>query len=141
MKTAGDFYLRSVETDCQPANQPRYPNRWPVYDAHLPWCRVLNVGIEIRKYKFDTIVDNENLNVSTKDGWVAMLQQYFTTAWVPHNAGTNSFYTANLGNGVVAIGYKSQPVLVQPGQTDKLESILGRSGHSGQNGCRRAAPI
>ena len=53
-----------------------------------------------------------------------MLQQYFTTAWVPHNAGTNSFYTANLGNGVVAIGYKSQPVLVQPGQTDKLESIL-----------------
>ena len=76
------------------------------------------------KYKFDTIVDNENLNVSTKNGWVAMLQQYFTTAWVPQNTGTNNFYTANLGNGIVAIGYKSQPVLVQPGQTDKLESTL-----------------
>ena len=56
------------------------------------------------KYKFDTIVDNENLNVSTKNGWVAMLQQYFTTAWVPQNNGTNNFYTANLGNGLVAIG-------------------------------------
>ncbi|MBD3705269.1 membrane protein insertase YidC [Klebsiella pneumoniae] len=76
------------------------------------------------KYKFDTILDNENLNVSTKNGWVAMLQQYFTTAWVPRNNGTNNFYTANLGNGIVAIGYKSQPVLVQPGQTDKLQSTL-----------------
>lgn len=77
------------------------------------------------KYKFDTIVDNENLNVSTKDGWVAMLQQYFTTAWVPQNSGTNNFYTANLGNGVVAIGYKSQPVLVQPGQPTSWKAFCG----------------
>lgn len=47
------------------------------------------------KYKFDTIADNENLNVNAKDGWVAMLQQYFATAWVPRNDGTNNFYTAN----------------------------------------------
>ena len=62
-----------------------------------------------------------------------MLQQYFTTtAWVPQNSGTNNFYTANLGNGIVAIGYKSQPVLVQPGQTDKLEEhAVGRPGDSG----------
>lgn len=76
------------------------------------------------KYKFDTIADNENLNVSAKGGWVAMLQQYFATAWVPTNDGTNNFYTANLGNGLAAIGYKSQPVLVQPGQTGKLASTL-----------------
>ncbi len=25
-----------------------------------------------------------------------MLQQYFATAWIPHNDGTNNFYTANL---------------------------------------------
>ena len=35
------------------------------------------------KYKFDTIADNENLNISSKGGWVAMLQQYFATAWIP----------------------------------------------------------
>ncbi len=92
------------------------------------------------KYKFDTILDNENLNVSTKNGWVAMLQQYFTTAWVPRNNGTNNFYTANLGNGIVAIGYKSQPVLVQP-RPDRqtAEHAVGRPGYSGQNGCRCAA--
>lgn len=43
-----------------------------------------------------------------------MLQQYFATAWIPHNDGTNNFYTANLGNGIAAIGYKSRSrVLVQ----------------------------
>ncbi|MGK7604715.1 YidC/Oxa1 family insertase periplasmic domain-containing protein, partial [Salmonella enterica] len=62
------------------------------------------------KYKFYTIADNENLNVSSKGGWGAMLQQYFATAWIPRNAGTNNFYTANLGNGIGAIGYKAQPV-------------------------------
>nr|VXZ90525.1 Oxa1Ec [Klebsiella pneumoniae] len=69
-----------------------------------------------------------------------MLQQYFTTAWVPRNNGTNNFYTANLGNGVVAIGYKSQPVLVQPPDRQTAEHAVGRPGYSGQNGCRCAAP-
>ena len=53
-----------------------------------------------------------------------MLQQYFATAWIPHNDGTNNFYTANLGNGIAAIGYKSQPVLVQLGQTGAMNSTL-----------------
>jgi len=76
------------------------------------------------KYKFDKIADNENLNLSSQGGWVAMLQQYFATAWVPPANSANSFYTSNLGNGVAAIGYKSQPLLVQPGQTGDLGSTL-----------------
>ncbi|MDI7417310.1 membrane protein insertase YidC [Cronobacter turicensis] len=76
------------------------------------------------KYKFDNIADDENLNVNAKGGWVAMLQQYFATAWVPASNVTSNFYTADLGHGVAAIGYKSEPVQVQPGQTAKLASTL-----------------
>ncbi|WBM70692.1 membrane protein insertase YidC [Buttiauxella sp. WJP83] len=76
------------------------------------------------KYKFDTIADGENLNVNASNGWVAMLQQYFATAWVPNNQGTNNFYTTKLNNDVAAIGYKSAPQLVQPGQTAQLGSTL-----------------
>lgn len=36
-----------------------------------------------------------------------MLQQYFATAWIPHDSGVNTFYSANLGNGQAAIGYKA----------------------------------
>ncbi|MBK4714329.1 MULTISPECIES: membrane protein insertase YidC [Tenebrionibacter/Tenebrionicola group] len=76
------------------------------------------------KYKFDNIADNDNLNVNSQNGWVAMLQQYFATAWIPNASGTNNFYTANLGNGIAAAGYKSAPTLVQPGQTGALSSTL-----------------
>ncbi len=76
------------------------------------------------KVKFDNIADNDNLNANSQNGWVAMLQQYFATAWVPRNDGTNNFYTTNLGNGVAAAGYKSAPTLVQPGQTGQLNSTL-----------------
>ncbi|KAB8312792.1 membrane protein insertase YidC [Erwinia endophytica] len=76
------------------------------------------------KYKFDKISDNDNLNVTTNNGWVAMLQQYFATAWIPHTNGTNTLYTNNLGNGIVAIGYKSSPVSVAPGSQQNLSATL-----------------
>ncbi|PWW03075.1 membrane protein insertase YidC [Mangrovibacter plantisponsor] len=76
------------------------------------------------KYKFDKIADNENLNTTSQGGWIAMLQQYFATAWVPDTKGVNTFSTADLGNGVAAINYKSAPVVVQPGQTGTLGSTL-----------------
>ena len=76
------------------------------------------------KYKFDTINDNDNLNVTTPNGWVAMLQQYFATAWVPQTAGNNTLYTNNLGNGIAAIGYKSAPVTVAAGAQQDLKATL-----------------
>ena len=92
------------------------------------------------KYKFDTIADNENLNTTTSNGWVAMLQQYFATAWVPRTQGNNTLYTSNLGNGVAAIGYKSAPVTIAAGAAGSRCHPVGRSGNPGQNGRYRAAP-
>ena len=76
------------------------------------------------KYKFDKISDNENLSTTTNNGWVAMLQQYFATAWVPKTAGTNTLYTSNLGNGIAAVGYKSSAVSVAPGAQQNLAATL-----------------
>ncbi|WP_428944615.1 membrane protein insertase YidC [Pantoea sp. FN060301] len=76
------------------------------------------------KYKFDTISENENLSTTTANGWVAMLQQYFATAWVPRTTGTNTLYTSNLGNGIAAVGYKSSPVTIAPGSQQNLAATL-----------------
>ena len=35
-----------------------------------------------KKYSFSDIED-KSLDITTKGGWVAMLQQYFATAWIP----------------------------------------------------------
>ncbi|PIJ49565.1 membrane protein insertase YidC [Erwinia sp. OLTSP20] len=76
------------------------------------------------KVKFDTVADNDLLNAATPNGWVAMLQQYFATAWVPRTSGDNSLYTTNLGNGIAAVGYKSAPVTVAPGSQQQLAATL-----------------
>ena len=76
------------------------------------------------KYKFDKISDGENLKQNTSNGWVAMLQQYFATAWVPQTAGTNELFTRDLGNGVVAVGYKSAPVTIAAGAQQTLNATL-----------------
>ncbi|MEH0833628.1 membrane protein insertase YidC [Pectobacterium cacticida] len=75
-----------------------------------------------KKYSFSDM--DENLNITTNGGWVAMLQQYFATAWIPTTAGTNTFYTSNLGNGQAAIGFKSAPVVVGAGSQQNITATL-----------------
>src|SRR5471030_189801 len=48
-----------------------------------------------KKYSFSDI-KSEPLNVTTQGGWVAMLQQYFATAWVPGTQGANHFFTTHM---------------------------------------------
>ncbi|MFZ1875252.1 MAG: membrane protein insertase YidC, partial [Chania sp.] len=74
-----------------------------------------------QKYAFDK---DENLDITTQGGWVAMLQQYFATAWVPQTQGKNTFYTAKPGDNLSAIGFKSTPVVVQPGAQQQLSATL-----------------
>lgn len=69
-------------------------------------------------------IKGENLSVSTEGGWVAMLQQYFATAWVPFTPGKNTFYTTDLGNGQAVVGFKSAPVSVAPSSQSVLKATL-----------------
>ena len=74
-----------------------------------------------QKYAFDK---DESLNVTTQGGWIAMLQQYFATAWVPQTQGVNTFYTSKPGTNLSAIGFKAEPVIVQPGAEKQLNATL-----------------
>lgn len=76
-----------------------------------------------QKYSFKDI-KSKNLSFNTEGGWVAMLQQYFATAWVPFTQGKNTFYTTNLGNGQAAVGFKAAPVTVAAGGQSELKATL-----------------
>lgn len=76
-----------------------------------------------QKYSFSDI-EEKALQVETKGGWVAMLQQYFATAWVPQADATNTFYTTDLGKGLAAVGFKSPSVTVAPGTEQNLNATL-----------------
>ncbi|MER2372641.1 membrane protein insertase YidC [Photorhabdus laumondii] len=76
-----------------------------------------------KKYSFSDI-EGESLSVTTKGGWIAMLQQYFATAWVPVANETNTFYTVALGKEMAAIGYKSAPISVAANSEKTVSSTL-----------------
>ncbi|AEW44857.1 preprotein translocase, membrane component [Serratia symbiotica str. 'Cinara cedri'] len=73
------------------------------------------------KYAFD---QNEQLNITTKGGWIAMLQQYFAAAWIPDKESINTFYTANPSANLSIIGFKSPPLVVLPGTQKHFNTIL-----------------
>ncbi|MBD2803187.1 membrane protein insertase YidC [Xenorhabdus sp. ZM] len=76
------------------------------------------------KYKFDDI-ESKALSVTTQGGWVAMLQQYFATAWVPEKDKTSNFYTIDLKNQKMAIiGYKGENINIAPKSQQNISSTL-----------------
>lgn len=83
---------------------------------------------KFEKLTFDDITD-EDLRLATKAGWVAMLEHYFVSAWVPNQTDTNTIYTRatqdTMGNDDSAIiGISGSPVVVPPNDTVTTTSNL-----------------
>jgi YidC/Oxa1 family membrane protein insertase len=75
------------------------------------------------KFSFDDITDN-NLKKSTKAGWVAMIEHYFVSAWVPPQGETNNLFSRVLQTTNGVIGFTGQPVEIQAGETTQINNIL-----------------
>ena len=77
-----------------------------------------------KKYSFSDM-ENANLSVNTKAGWVAVLQHYFVSAWIPNQDADNQLYTlTDKANNIGSIGYRGPVVAIQPNTTEKLSSKL-----------------
>ena len=78
-----------------------------------------------KKYSFSDM-KNANLSVNTKAGWVAVLQHYFVSAWIPNQDADNQLYTLTDkdNNNIGSIGYRGPVVAIQPNTTEKLTSKL-----------------
>lgn len=73
------------------------------------------------KLKFDNF-NKDKLNVSSKEGWVAIVQHYFVSAWTPDNFTGQFFSRENQGN--YLIGFTSQPLTVAAGKQNTLSATL-----------------
>ncbi len=76
-----------------------------------------------QKISFDDMED-ENLNITTKGGWVAMIQHYFAAADIPPADEVNHFYTKKLPDSRYVIGYYSPVNSVQPGSEVTLTTRM-----------------
>ena len=76
------------------------------------------------KYSFGDIKDKA-LKVETNTGWIAMLQHYFASAWIPAQDQNNLFYSRSTAkNSQATIGFKGETTVIQPGKTQSINAKL-----------------
>ena len=76
-----------------------------------------------KKHSFDDMQD-EPLNLNTQGGWVAMLQHYFVSAWVPSPDQNNHLYSTVLNNQFGAVGFKAPMQTIDANSTANIEATL-----------------
>lgn len=65
----------------------------------------------------------EKKEFSFEGGWVAMVQHYFTSAWVPNKEDTNNFFLRKLNNqNMYLLGYVGPQTVVNPGEQAEITS-------------------
>ena len=85
-----------------------------------------NEEVKYEKIDFDDMEDSQ-LKVNSEGGWIAMLQHYFLSAWIPAQDETNLAYSiANTGQqpATYTIGLRSENELVAPGNSTEFTSQL-----------------
>lgn len=76
-----------------------------------------------KKLKMSAMIDKP-VNENIQGGWIAWLQHYFVTAWIPDPETTNKVTTRADAAGNYIIGYVGTPVQVAPGQHAKFDATL-----------------
>ena len=75
------------------------------------------------KYSYDDMRER-GLNKTTEGGWVAMLQHYFVSAWIPSPTDNNVLYSKIIQNTDATIGFKSPIKTIAPNSTEKFATNL-----------------
>ncbi|MDR2220177.1 MAG: membrane protein insertase YidC [Methylobacillus sp.] len=73
-----------------------------------------------KKIKFDKMRE-ENLSQTASDGWLALVQHYFVSAWLPKE-GNREYYTKALTDKVFLIGAVSAVEAVAPGASATVDA-------------------
>lgn len=72
------------------------------------------------KIDFDDMQDSP-LKKNISGGWLAMIQHYFMSTWIPDQNQTH-LYTTRVSNGFNIIGFTSPKVLVEAGQSHQFQA-------------------
>lgn len=93
------------------------------------------------KYKKISFSDmaKDPLNKTAQDGWVALVQHYFVSAWIPKQDVTREYYTKKLSSNVFSVGSVSNVGNIQPGATLTIPATL-YTGPQIQDQMEKAAP-
>ena len=75
------------------------------------------------KFDFEEMAENP-FKADVQGGWIAMLQHYFVSAWVPTATDTHRYRTRHTNNGFNIIGYTGPALTLAPGETSTVTNTL-----------------
>ncbi|MFZ9035824.1 MAG: membrane protein insertase YidC [Francisellaceae bacterium] len=99
-----------------------------LFDAHSYSFQGAALSSTSERFQKESFKDlNESsANVTTKEGWAAMIQHYFIGAWAPEKNDTQSIdvYAKSLTQGTYETGISTTPVVIEAGKTLSNQSQL-----------------
>jgi YidC/Oxa1 family membrane protein insertase len=109
-------YTQLQRTELHDPNEARFVSTFTGGAYYSPEEKYKKVAFEdMRKQRLDT---------SVTDGWVAMMQHYFVSAWVPPRGQADTFYTNVLADNRYIIGDYSPAVSLAPGASQAFPNDL-----------------
>lgn len=105
----GNLYTQLLRTNNPPKNHGGMVNLTTYFGAAIS-----SPQKPFEKIPFKDMLE-KNLDLTTQDGWAAMIQHYFIGAWVPPKGTTSTYYSRADANGLYTIGMIGQPLVVAPG--------------------------
>ena len=76
-----------------------------------------------KKFDFSDFED-ETLKEVTRGGWVAMIEHYFVSAWVPPQEQKTNLYSKLINQDQAVIGFTGESISIAPGSQGTLSSTL-----------------
>lgn len=129
----GNLYTQLMRTDAPPENQGGLVNLATFFGAAIS-----TPDKPFEKISFKEIRE-KSLNRQVQDGWAAMLQHYFISAWIAPKTALSTYYSQVTPDGLYTIGMLGQPFTVLPGAKSSTEAKL-YAGPTIANELEKAAP-
>ncbi|MDH3343336.1 MAG: membrane protein insertase YidC, partial [Gammaproteobacteria bacterium] len=83
---------------------------------------IFNDEIKYEKIDFDDMQE-KNLKSEMEDGWLAMIQHYFLTAWIPESGGKNLYFSRyNAQADSYTLGTRSSAKVLMPNEQAQFHS-------------------
>lgn len=105
----GNMYAQLLRTNTPPETHSGIMNLTTFFGAALSTPEKPFQKITFKEMQEDS------LNKTVRDGWAAMMQHYFISAWIPSETTVSTYYTRAMPNGLYTIGLIGQQINVEPG--------------------------
>ncbi len=115
---SGSLYAQLMRTNTPPPSQGGMVNLATYFGAAISSPQKTFEKITFKE------MQEKNININVQNGWAAMIQHYFITAFVPPTGTAFDYYTQVAPGGLYTVGMVGPSLLVAPGATATTETKL-----------------